>query len=54
MTRNVNGLKISPHVTGGVDVPVSSALTGTVRLNVGFPSEKKADMGVLLGIGYNF
>jgi hypothetical protein len=54
MMRNENGLKISPQVTGGVDVPVSKNITGTVQLNVGFPSERQADMGLLLGLGYNF
>lgn len=54
MFRNEDGLKIAPHVTGGVDVPLSRNITGTVQLNVGLPSERKADMGLLLGVGYSF
>ena len=54
MFRNENGLKIAPHVTGGVDVPLSRNITGTVQLNVGLPSDRKADMGLLLGVGYSF
>ncbi|WP_434686514.1 hypothetical protein [Pseudanabaena minima] len=54
MLRNEDGLKIAPHVTGGVDVPLSRNITGTVQLNVGLPSDRKADMGLLLGIGYSF
>jgi len=54
MFTNENGLKIAPHVTGGVDVPLSRNITGTVQLNVGLPSDRKADMGLLLGFGYSF
>ncbi|MBD2177605.1 hypothetical protein H6F42_11845 [Pseudanabaena sp. FACHB-1998] len=54
MFRNENGLKIAPHVTGGVDVPISRNIMGTVQLNVGLPSDRKADMGLLLGVGYSF
>lgn len=54
MFRNEDGLKIAPHVTGGVDVPLSRNITGTMQLNVGLPSDRKADMGLLLGIGYSF
>lgn len=54
MFRNEDGLKIAPHVTGGVDVPLSRNITGTVQLNVGLPSDRKADMGLLLGVGYSF
>ncbi|MDX2255648.1 MAG: hypothetical protein NW214_09050 [Pseudanabaenaceae cyanobacterium bins.39] len=54
MFRNENGIKIAPHITGGVDVPMSRNITGTVQLNVGLPSDRKADMGLLLGVGYSF
>jgi hypothetical protein len=54
MFRNEDGLKIAPHVTGGVDLPISRNITGTVQLNVGLPSDRRADMGLLLGVGYSF
>lgn len=40
-------------VTGGVDVPVSRKLTATGGVNIGF-SDDNADVGLLLGVGYNF
>ncbi len=39
-------------VTGGIDVPLNSRLTATAAVNAGFFS--KTDVGVLLGVGYNF
>ncbi|MEB3216053.1 MAG: hypothetical protein VKN72_07350, partial [Nostocales cyanobacterium 94392] len=39
-------------VMGGVDVPLSRRLTGTTRVNVGL--FEKAEVGVQLGVGYNF
>jgi hypothetical protein len=45
---NTLGLLIS----GGVDVPVSRQLTATAGVNVGFIDE--TEIGLLLGIGYNF
>ena len=40
-------------VTTGVDVPILKRITATVRLNVGF-AEDDTDVGLLLGVGYNF
>ncbi|MEB3218638.1 MAG: hypothetical protein VKN72_20715 [Nostocales cyanobacterium 94392] len=40
-------------VTGGVDVPVSRRITATGGLNIGF-SDNNTDVGLLLGVGYNF
>ncbi|MEO1429588.1 MAG: hypothetical protein AAFS12_09615 [Cyanobacteria bacterium J06632_19] len=40
-------------VTGGVDVPVSRKITATGGVNIGF-SDDNADVGLLLGVGYNF
>ncbi|MBV6624284.1 MAG: hypothetical protein KI793_15315 [Rivularia sp. (in: Bacteria)] len=40
-------------LTGGVDVPVSRTLTATGGVNIGF-SDDNADVGLLLGVGYNF
>ena len=39
-------------VTGGIDVPLNSSLTATASVNAGFFD--KTDVGVLLGVGYNF
>ena len=43
---------IGPLLTGGVDVPVSRQLTATAGVNVGFID--RTDVGLLLGVGYNF
>ncbi|MGB3640756.1 MAG: hypothetical protein WBA39_24750 [Rivularia sp. (in: cyanobacteria)] len=40
-------------LTGGVDVPVSNKVTATGGVNIGFSSDN-ADVGLLLGVGYNF
>jgi hypothetical protein len=40
-------------LTGGVDVPVSNKFTATGGVNIGF-SDDNADVGLLLGVGYNF
>jgi hypothetical protein len=39
-------------VTGGVDVPLNSRLTATAAVNAGFFDT--TDVGLLLGVGYNF
>lgn len=52
--RYADGLFVSPAVSGGVDIPMSSNFTGTVRLNAGFPSNRTADVGVIIGAGYTF
>ncbi len=43
---------IGPLLTGGVDVPVSRQVTATAGVNVGFID--RTDVGMLLGVGYNF
>ncbi|NJL77703.1 MAG: hypothetical protein HC836_15105 [Richelia sp. RM2_1_2] len=40
-------------LTGGVDVPVSQRITATGGVNIGF-SDDNTDVGLLLGVGYNF
>jgi hypothetical protein len=52
--RYADGLFVSPAVSGGVDIPMSSNFTGTVRLNAGFPSNRSADIGLIVGAGYSF
>ena len=54
MLRYDRGLSISPAISGGIDVPISKNLTGTLRLNAGFPSNRSADVGILVGAGYSF
>lgn len=39
-------------LTGGIDVPINSQFTATAGVNVGFVDE--TDVGVILGVGYNF
>ena len=39
-------------LTGGVDVPINPRFTATAGVNVGFVDE--TDVGVVLGVGYNF
>jgi hypothetical protein len=53
MLRYAEGLSIAPAISGGIDLPISSDFTGTLRLNAGFPSNRNADVGVLVGVGYN-
>jgi hypothetical protein len=54
MTHYDNGLKISPHLTGGVDVSTPFNLTGTLRINAGFVRDRQADVGILFGVGKEF
>ncbi|MBD2444892.1 hypothetical protein H6G25_17215 [Dolichospermum sp. FACHB-1091] len=39
-------------VTGGVDVPLGQRFTATAAVNAGFFNQ--TDVGILLGVGYNF
>ncbi|MEH1848540.1 MAG: hypothetical protein V7L25_27050 [Nostoc sp.] len=39
-------------VSGGIDVPLNSQFTATAAVNAGFFDE--TDVGLLLGVGYNF
>lgn len=43
-----------PMISGGVDYPVSDELTATARINVAFLKEETTDVGIILGIAYNF
>ncbi|WP_373546958.1 hypothetical protein [Chamaesiphon sp.] len=54
MTYYENGVRIVPLITGGVDLSISEQLTGTIRTNVGFVSDRQADVGILFGIGLNY
>lgn len=53
MAHQDNGLRISPHLTGGVDVSTPFNLLGTLRVNAGFISDQPADVGVLFGVGFS-
>ncbi len=39
-------------LTGGIDVPLTTQFTATAGVNVGFVDD--TDVGVILGVGYNF
>lgn len=54
MAYDEKGIKISPLITGGVDISTPTNLTLTVRANAGFVSDRKADIGVLFGVGFNY
>jgi hypothetical protein len=54
MAYDEKGIKISPLITGGVDLSTPTNLTFTVRANAGFVSDRKADIGVLFGVGFNY
>jgi hypothetical protein len=44
--------KVGFLVSGGVDLPLNAQFTATAALNAGFFD--KTDVGLLLGVGYNF
>jgi hypothetical protein len=52
--RNIDGIYISPLAVGGVDIPLNKSLTGTLRVEAAFPNTGNTDMGVSIGLGYNF
>jgi hypothetical protein len=52
--RNINGLRAAPLISSGVDVPIARRFTATARLNVGFFPDGRTDVGLLIGVGYNF
>jgi hypothetical protein len=54
MVRYAQGLSISPAISGGIDLPISNNFIGTLRLNAGFPNNRPADVGILVGAGYSF
>jgi hypothetical protein len=54
MLREDNGTFIDPHLTAGVDLPLPIGVTGLLHLNVGFPRDKAAEIGVSFGVGLNF
>ncbi len=49
-----NGTRIVPHLTSGIDASTPFGVTATLRLEAGFVQDRKADMGVIFGIGRNF
>ncbi|MEL6468256.1 MAG: hypothetical protein AAFQ74_00880 [Cyanobacteria bacterium J06623_4] len=44
---------VAPLISAGVDVPLGEDFTLTNRLNVSF-GDDETDVGVLVGVGYNF
>ncbi len=53
MVDDANGTRISPHLTGGIDLGTPTNVTATLRINAGFVKDSKADVGILFGIGFN-
>jgi hypothetical protein len=49
-----NGTRISPHLTGGIDLGTPTNVSATLRINAGFVKDRKADVGVIFGIGFNY
>jgi hypothetical protein len=54
MAYDDKGTRISPLITGGIDISTPTNITLTFRANAGFVSDRKADVGLLFGIGYNY
>jgi hypothetical protein len=54
MAYDQNGIMVSPLITGGIDISTPTNLTLTVRANAGLVKDRKADIGVLFGVGYNY
>lgn len=53
--RNDSGtLYVDPHATAGVDLPLPIGVTGLLHLNMSFPANRETEVGVSLGVGYNF
>jgi hypothetical protein len=44
--------RVRPMVTGGLDIPITPELTATAGVNAAF--HRRTDVGILLGVGYNF
>jgi hypothetical protein len=51
--RNNNGTLIDPHVTAGVDLPLPIGATGLLHLDVIFPRDSQAEIGLSFGVGFN-
>ena len=49
-----NGIRISPHITGGIDISTPTNLSATLRINAGFVKDRQTDIGILFGIGFNY
>ncbi len=54
MTHYENETRISSLITDDVDIGTPINLIGTIRINAGFVSVLKADVGVLFCIGSNY
>lgn len=54
--RNEDGtIYVSPHATAGVDLPLPiGGITGVFRVDMTFPSDREADIGMLFGVGLSF
>jgi hypothetical protein len=49
-----NDTRISPHLTGGIDISTPTNVSATLQINAGFVNDRKTDVGILFGIGFNY
>jgi hypothetical protein len=54
MIDNENGLRVSPHLTAGIDLDTPTNISATLRINAGFVRDRKADVGVVFGLGFKY
>lgn len=54
MTDYCNGLRVSPHLTAGIDLDTPTNISATLRINAGFVRDRKADVGVVFGMGFKY
>lgn len=49
ISADTEDFNVDPTVTSGVDIPINSLITGTVRVNANFADD--TDVGLVLGVG---
>jgi hypothetical protein len=54
MTDYDNSLRVSPHLTAGIDLDTPTNISATLRINAGFVRDRKADVGVVFGLGFKY
>jgi hypothetical protein len=54
MTDYDNGLRVSPLLTAGIDLDTPINISATLQINAGFVRDRKADVGVLFGLGFKY
>jgi hypothetical protein len=54
MTDYDNSLRVSPHLTAGIDLDTPTNISATLRINAGFVRDRKADVGIVFGMGFKY